>query len=306
MPGGYFGSGSDPSQWSYRDRQNGSYYRAAWQGAIASKPAMVIVTSFNETRERTEIHPTPEWGSLYLDITREMGDLWRSQFPAPPPTSQTFAETGQTVRGPFFGFFNRYGGLDRFGYPIAGETTDGGRTVQVFQRARMERFPENAGTPYEVQLTLLGDLLTAGRRPFPTGDPFSNSSDHRYFAETGHGVHNGFLRAFDARGGLESFGYPISEELYGENGWPYAVQYFQRARFEYHPENAGTPYEVQLGLLGEEYLAAQLAAPAAPPPAAAVTQSATTGTTTTAPAGQPVQPAPQPTPTKTTPGPKKR
>jgi hypothetical protein len=32
------------------------------------------------------------------------------------------------------------------------------------------------------------------------------------------------------------------------------VQHFQRARFEYHPEHAGTPYEVQLGLLGDEAL----------------------------------------------------
>jgi hypothetical protein len=35
------------------------------------------------------------------------------------------------------------------------------------------------------------------------------------------------------------------------------VQYFQRARFEYHPEHAGTPYEVQLGLLGDQLLQQQ-------------------------------------------------
>jgi hypothetical protein len=121
----------------------------------------------------------------------------------------------------------------------------------------MERFPEHAGTPWEVQLALLGDELTVSRRPFAPGAPFASSPDQRYFPVTGHGVHYGFLRFFDAWGGLESFGYPISEELYGENGWPYAVQYFQRARFEYHPEHAGTPYEVQLGLVGEEALAAR-------------------------------------------------
>jgi hypothetical protein len=32
------------------------------------------------------------------------------------------------------------------------------------------------------------------------------------------------------------------------------VQYFERNRFEYHPENAGTPYEIQLGLLGGDLL----------------------------------------------------
>lgn len=54
------------------------------------------------------------------------------------------------------------------------------------------------------------------------------------------------------------FGYPISEELDEGNGdgsgRAYTVQYFQRARFEYHPELAGTPYEVQLGLLGDQAL----------------------------------------------------
>jgi hypothetical protein len=45
------------------------------------------------------------------------------------------------------------------------------------------------------------------------------------------------------------FGYPISEE-FTEGG--YIVQYFERARFEWHPENTGTSYEVLLGLLGRE------------------------------------------------------
>jgi hypothetical protein len=31
------------------------------------------------------------------------------------------------------------------------------------------------------------------------------------------------------------------------------VQYFERNRFEYHPENVGTDYEVQLGLIGNYY-----------------------------------------------------
>jgi hypothetical protein len=57
---------------------------------------------------------------------------------------------------------------------------------------------------------------------------------------------------------LASFGYPISEELREVNqadGKTYTVQYFERARLEYHPENAGTPYVVQLGLMGLETIA---------------------------------------------------
>jgi hypothetical protein len=41
-------------------------------------------------------------------------------------------------------------------------------------------------------------------------------------------------------------------EINPTDGKPYLTQHFERARFEHHPENAGTPYEVLLGLLGRE------------------------------------------------------
>ena len=167
------------------------------------------------------------------------------------PSSQFFPETGHNVGGAFLGFYQRSGGLDIFGFPRTEEILEDGRTAQFFQRAKLEYHVDKAGTPYEVQLALLGDALTTQRRPFPGAAPFVSSGDHVFFAETGHGLHYGFLNYWRNRGGLDVFGYPISEEL-TEGG--YTVQYFQRARFEYHPEHAGTPYEVQLGLLGDQLL----------------------------------------------------
>jgi hypothetical protein len=73
----------------------------------------------------------------------------------------------------------------------------------------------------------------------------------RYFARTGHRVCDEFLEYFDTRGGLEIFGYPLSEtfeDAAHDNLW---VQYFQRARMEWHPSNP-VPYQVQLGLLIDE------------------------------------------------------
>ena len=52
-------------------------------------------------------------------------------------------------------------------------------------------------------------------------------------------------------GAFAAYGAPVSEEL-TENGR--TVQYFQKARFEYHIEFKGTPYETSLGLLGTENL----------------------------------------------------
>jgi hypothetical protein len=49
--------------------------------------------------------------------------------------------------------------------------------------------------------------------------------------------------------GWPQYGYPISEEFYEvspDDGGTYVVQYFERARFEWHPEHSGTPYEVLL------------------------------------------------------------
>ena len=57
-----------------------------------------------------------------------------------------------------------------------------------------------------------------------------------------------FLDYFNSHGGVDIFGYPISGEMM-EKG--INVQYFQRARMEWHPENAAQ-YRVQLGLVGVE------------------------------------------------------
>jgi hypothetical protein len=60
---------------------------------------------------------------------------------------------------------------------------------------------------------------------------------------------------WERSGGVSQFGYPISQpflELSKDDGKTYLVQYFQRARLEYHPENMGTRFEVLLGRLGAE------------------------------------------------------
>ena len=158
-----------------------------------------------------------------------------------------FPETDMSVSFGFKRFFEERGGLDIFGYPITPEIQEHGFTVQYFQRARFEYHPEHAGTRYEVQLGLLGDILTSDQT-FPKAAPVVTTADQRYFPETGHIVSGAFLRFFNTRGGLDIFGYPVSE-IVEENGR--SVQYFQRSRFEYHPQLPEI-YQITLGLLGEE------------------------------------------------------
>ncbi len=75
--------------------------------------------------------------------------------------------------------------------------------------------------------------------PDPAAAPLK---DARYFPETGHNLNSGFREFWGQNGGLAIFGYPISEELPAPMGdQTDTVQYFERARFEYHPEALGTP-----------------------------------------------------------------
>jgi hypothetical protein len=161
--------------------------------------------------------------------------------PGPPPA----------VGPQFEGYYASRGGERILGRPIAPAEPVNGRMVQWFERARVEHWPEHAGTPYEVQLGRLGAEYTEGRS-FPNQGYFVSSEGLRYFPETGYAVGGAFLRFYDQYGGLDTFGYPISEEFDEvlPDGRAYRVQYFERARMEYHPEHAGTENEVQLGLLG--------------------------------------------------------
>jgi hypothetical protein len=98
---------------------------------------------------------------------------------------------------------------------------------------------------------------TPPQGPFPT-DRAAPREGAIYFSETGHNLLGPFLDFFASKGGLDIFGYPLTEEFEESagdgSGSTRTVQYFQRARMELHPENAGTPFEVQLGLIGTELL----------------------------------------------------
>ena len=153
--------------------------------------------------------------------------------------------TGHYVRGVFRDFWDKRGGLAIFGYPVTDEYIDSktNRVYQYFERARFERALPSSTT---VELGLLG-RQAAGDRVFAAADPITNSKDRRYFPETKHIVQYGFKDTWESKGGLAIFGLPIAEAQMDDGR---LVQYFERARFELHPELAGTPYEVQLGQLG--------------------------------------------------------
>jgi len=78
----------------------------------------------------------------------------------------------------------------------------------------------------------------------------AQDSNERYFPETGHNLKDDFLRFYESNpDALTLYGYPITEAYTNKQGL--FVQYFQRARFELHPERpAGS--RVQLSPIGRE------------------------------------------------------
>jgi Glycosyl hydrolase family 99 len=62
-----------------QDRSGGAYYQATWDGALASNPGWaVIVSTFNEWMESTQIEPSVQYGDQYLQMTRQNADDYRA------------------------------------------------------------------------------------------------------------------------------------------------------------------------------------------------------------------------------------
>jgi glycoprotein endo-alpha-1,2-mannosidase len=70
------------------DRLNGQTYRTLWDEALKAQPDWVLITSWNEWPEGTEIEPSLELGDKYLNITAEYSQrfLGSPAVSAPKPT----------------------------------------------------------------------------------------------------------------------------------------------------------------------------------------------------------------------------
>ncbi|MDQ2808572.1 MAG: cellulase family glycosylhydrolase [Chloroflexota bacterium] len=194
---------------------------------------------------------------LLLSLSGPYTPLLKAQADA-----RTFPETGHTVGGQFLAYWQDHGGLAQQGYPISEEFAEvsplNGQsyTVQYFERAVFEKHPENQ-PPFNILLSQLGTFRYKAKYPIGAPGQQANSQNAQHFTQTGHRLGGVFRSYWEAHGGLAQQGFPISDEFQEQsdlNGQSYKVQYFERAVFEYHPENVGTPYEVLLSQLGKYQL----------------------------------------------------
>jgi acetyl esterase/lipase len=223
--------------------------------AAGVKSTLVVVKNAGHSFTPSGGVPSPS----VPEIGRIILDFLNTNVRDASPASRLFPETGKSVSGLFLQYWQRNGGLAQQGLPISGEMqersdTDGKTyTVQYFERAVFERHPENAGKDSEVLLSLLG--VFRYREKYPQGAPGqvpNTAAGSVLFPETGKRVGGRFLEYWRANGGLAQQGLPISDEFTEVSDLddkPYRVQYFERAVFEFHPENPA-PYDVLLSQLG--------------------------------------------------------
>lgn len=194
----------------------------------------VYYMAYPEQRRTTSAPPTPS-----VAEPTGLTPLQLSARPIPPlqntSTQRYFTQTAHSISGAFKQEWEENGGVAILGYPLTEPRIEAGRTVQYFERVRLDAFPEFAGTPDEVQIAPLGRELTATRlqqTPFLSVEQGTIAGSARYFSETHHSFGGSFRTYWEANGGVRIFGLPISEEV-GEvnpvDGQSYMVQYFERA-----------------------------------------------------------------------------
>jgi len=117
-------------------------------------------------RARFELHP--EHAPPHDVLLGQLGRQIRPPDPpaAPRPGADYFAATGHNLGGRFRDFWRANGGLPVFGLPLAEEFTETSgdgvpRTVQYFERARLEHHPELV-PPHDILLGQFGRQLLAG------------------------------------------------------------------------------------------------------------------------------------------------
>lgn len=71
-----------------RDRQQGAFYAETWDAAVGTDPDWVMITSWNEWVEGSQIEPSRTYGERYLTTTLEYASWWKN-----PPGDVLLAES---------------------------------------------------------------------------------------------------------------------------------------------------------------------------------------------------------------------
>ena len=175
------------------DRHDGGTYRALWEEAIAAAPDWVLITSWNEWHEGSEIEPSDEDGARYLRLTAAATRRFRES-PLRAPAGPGSAMMTEAQRAELAGLYadTRIGLLPGYGGDLTLLLADSGVAVQelsaedlldpeVFTPERLpvviyaahERYQQTVHEPGDVDRALQrylaagGLMIVASTGPFP-------------------------------------------------------------------------------------------------------------------------------------------
>jgi hypothetical protein len=190
---------------------------------------------------------------LFILLILAGGANWRVQ--AALPVNQFYDNfTGHHIKGDFLNTYSRVGDPVRiYGRPITEaffRQPGGNQMFQYFQKALFILWLDRPAGE-RVEVVKIGQYLYETKNPVAVIDNFAGC---RIYPQTSFPVCFAFLEFFEAFGGVDQFGAPISSiELV--NG--YKVQYFEKARLEFHPDlppgrrvivaNLGYEYFLKIG-----------------------------------------------------------
>ncbi|MDP9371179.1 MAG: hypothetical protein M3Q65_01710 [Chloroflexota bacterium] len=197
------------------------------------------------------------WGGLVsvaVLFLALLAPLLGSAAPWEPPSAVYFPQTGHHLEDGFLRFWRSNGRITLLGNPVSEQVRDGDRTVQYFERARLDLGPGADGNRV-ITIGQLGREMVEARalnRPQPRRalrfsnepgaeppgpGPFtpraadglpSDSEEVRFFPESGHSLAYSFKLFWERYGDLDRFGLPISEEfreISPADGQIYTTQY---------------------------------------------------------------------------------
>ena len=107
----------------HREREAGNFYRYSWQKAIAHQPELVLLETWNEMHEGTEICQTRETGLKYVELTAEWTDRLRRgsaegrpiKLKFPKPRFHRDMSWGAEAKSAETVFVDYAGAVERFG-----------------------------------------------------------------------------------------------------------------------------------------------------------------------------------------------
>lgn len=86
-------------------RMNGETYRILWEAAVEAGCDWVLITSWNEWHEGSEIEPSWEHGDQYVRFTKEFASRFKSMQLSPAKAPENFLSVSQETRKAMQGLF---------------------------------------------------------------------------------------------------------------------------------------------------------------------------------------------------------